>query len=88
MRRGVGLGRAMLGRGTRFADALGYDPLWLTTFRGLDAACRLHEAAGFALTYEADVDQWQGGVREQTFQRRRPHGAPTALDSQGGTTGT
>jgi GNAT superfamily N-acetyltransferase len=66
---GRGLGRQLLSRALAFCDGRGYDPVWLTTFRGLDAARRLYEGAGFRLVAESTVDQWQGGVTEQRFER-------------------
>jgi GNAT superfamily N-acetyltransferase len=69
--RGAGLGRTLFNRAFAFCDARGYDAIYLTTFAGLDAAKHLYEGAGFSLVSENDVDQWQGGVREQRFERRR-----------------
>lgn len=68
--RGGGLGRVLMSRAMRFCEERGYDPVWLTTFSGLDAARRLYEAAGFRLAGESEEDQWRGGVREQRFERR------------------
>ncbi len=69
--RGTGLGKKLLCRAVEFADDRGYDHIWLTTFAGLDAARALYEKAGFRLMSEQADDQWQGGVREQRFERRR-----------------
>ena len=68
--RGHGLGRGLLGRAVKFCDDRGYGLVYLTTFAGLDAARHLYEAFGFELVAESDVDQWQGGVTEQRFERR------------------
>ncbi len=67
--RGSGLGRRLLGRALDHADALGFD-VYLTTFDGLGPARRLYEQAGFVLVAENGDDRWQGGVREQRFERR------------------
>lgn len=69
---GRGLGKMLLERAMRFCDDQGQQSVWLTTFAGLDAARGLYERHGFRLVEESDVDQWQGGVREQLFERRRP----------------
>ena len=70
--RGTGLGRKLLERAIAFADGRGYETVYLTTFAGLEAARHLYEATGFRLVMEAGDDQWQGGVREQRFERTRP----------------
>ncbi|MER2534267.1 MAG: GNAT family N-acetyltransferase [Rhizobiaceae bacterium] len=67
--RGTGLGAALMGRAMHFCDAQGVRRVWLTTFRGLDAARRLYERHGFRLAGERAEDQWQGGVVEQRFVR-------------------
>jgi GNAT superfamily N-acetyltransferase len=72
---GKGLGADLLGRALNFCDELGYERVWLTTFAGLDAARGLYERHGFALTGEAETDQWGGDVREQVFERRLPPAA-------------
>ncbi|MQX35981.1 GNAT family N-acetyltransferase [Roseospira navarrensis] len=68
---GMGLGRALLRRATGFADAMGYPMCYLTTFPGLSAARHLYESAGFRLVATSTVDQWDGGVQEQRFERLR-----------------
>lgn len=69
LERGSGLGKELMARATHHADRVGAGPVWLTTFAGLDAARALYERYGFKLSSESDVDQWQGGVREQFFKR-------------------
>ncbi|MEO3389185.1 GNAT family N-acetyltransferase [Mesorhizobium sp. CAU 1741] len=67
--RGTGLGRRLLMRALAHADAQGFAGTYLTTFAGLSAARHLYESCGFTLVAQADIDQWQGGVREQRFER-------------------
>ncbi len=67
--RGTGLGRALMTRAVQFCDQRGYERIYLTTFAGLEAARHLYESFGFVLVSETAVDQWQGGVREQRFER-------------------
>lgn len=69
---GKGLGADLLGRALSFCDGRGYARIWLTTFAGLDAARSLYERHGFVLSREDEIDQWSGGVREQTFERLMP----------------
>lgn len=69
---GKGLGAQLLGRALGFCDGRGYQRVWLTTFKGLDAALSLYGRHGFSLTAEAEEDQWSGSVREQIFERAMP----------------
>lgn len=68
--RGMGVGRALLDRALSFADTH-YRETYLWTFKGLDAARHLYEAAGFSLTKESEGRQWGNVVVEQRFLRRR-----------------
>ncbi|WP_290998858.1 GNAT family N-acetyltransferase [Hoeflea sp.] len=76
--RGAGLGKQLLARAIHHADSVSAGPVWLTTFAGLDAARALYESFGFRLQAESDADQWQGGVREQSFLRPGPSPASPA----------
>ena len=69
--RGGGIGRRLLATALGFADAAGFAETRLWTFRGLDAARRLYEATGFALTEERPGAQWGSTVLEQRFTRYR-----------------
>ncbi|CAO3404370.1 GNAT family N-acetyltransferase [Azospirillum palustre] len=71
-RRGGGLGRRLLDEALAFADRTGFAETRLWTFRGLDAARRLYEAAGFVLADESPGSQWGTEVTEQSFIRPRP----------------
>jgi DNA-binding MarR family transcriptional regulator/GNAT superfamily N-acetyltransferase len=68
--RGSGAGRRLLHEAIAFCDRAGFAATQLWTFRGLDAARRLYESAGFELTHEAPGDQWGTQVVEQQFTRR------------------
>ncbi|WP_082109120.1 MarR family winged helix-turn-helix transcriptional regulator [Azospirillum thiophilum] len=70
-RRGGGLGRRLLDEAMGFVDRSGFNETRLWTFRGLDAARRLYEAAGFALADERPGSQWGTEVTEQCFVRPR-----------------
>jgi GNAT superfamily N-acetyltransferase len=67
--RGMGVGRVLLERAMAFVDAH-YDETYLWTFKGLDAARHLYEAAGFTLAEESEGRQWGSVVVEQRFVRR------------------
>lgn len=73
--RGGGIGRRLLAEAVAFCDRRGFDETRLWTFRGLDAARRLYEQAGFALVQETPGRQWGAEVMEQRFHRRRPGSA-------------
>ncbi|MBI5843501.1 MAG: GNAT family N-acetyltransferase [Deltaproteobacteria bacterium] len=71
---GRGLGRELLKEAVSFCDRAGHDKMFLMTFRGLDAARRLYEKAGFTLAEEEAVGQWGNEIIEQKFTRLRPKG--------------
>lgn len=70
--RGGGVGRQLLREAVAFCDGFGFEAIELATFKGLDAARRLYEAEGFALTHEEQGSQWGSVVTEQQFTRLRP----------------
>lgn len=70
--RGSGTGKRLLDAALAFCDARGFDEVQLWTFRGLDAARKLYEAAGFRLAEEWLGDQWGQVLTEQRFVRTRP----------------
>lgn len=74
--RGAGIGRRLLDAALAFCDGHDFRDTQLWTFRGLDAARRLYEAAGFALAEEIAGRQWGEDVIEQRFVRpgRTPAG--------------
>lgn len=69
--RGRGVGRRLLDAALAFCDASGFESVYLWTFRGLDAARRLYESAGFECLQEQPGEQWGAEVFEQRFVRRR-----------------
>jgi DNA-binding MarR family transcriptional regulator/GNAT superfamily N-acetyltransferase len=68
--RGSGTGRRLLEAGLRFCDDRGFPEVHLWTFKGLDAARKLYEAAGFTLSEEWSGDQWGQALTEQRFVRK------------------
>lgn len=71
--RGTGIGRKLLTEAMAFCDAREFDAVQLWTFSGLNAARRLYESFGFALSEEWQGDQWGMTMTEQQFTR--PSGA-------------
>ncbi|WP_235035424.1 helix-turn-helix domain-containing GNAT family N-acetyltransferase [Roseomonas sp. 18066] len=71
--RGAGTGQRLLAEALAFVDAQGFSETRLWTLRGLEAARRLYEAAGFSLAEEFQGDQWGRMVTEQVWVRT---GAP------------
>ena len=70
--RGGGVGHKLLSAAMAFCDAQDFTETHLWTFRGLDAARRLYEAAGFELAEQRPGCQWGKKVMEQRFVRKRP----------------
>jgi len=77
---GRGIGTALLDAALAQVDHLGIAETRLWTFKGLDAARRLYEKAGFVLSEERAGRQWGPEVLEQQFVRnvRRAGAAPAA----------
>lgn len=69
--RGKGIGRTLIEKALDFCDHFGFTETQLWTFKGLDAARKLYESAGFALVHEKDSQQWGSPVTEQQFIRAR-----------------
>lgn len=71
--RAEGIGRKLLSEALAFCDKQGFNATQLWTFKGLDAARRLYESAGFILAKEEEGGQWGRIVTEQQFTRSLPH---------------
>ena len=67
---GKGVGRKLLGRAIEWADEKGLEEVELWTFKGLDAARKLYDGAGFALVEEMMGEKWGKEVMVQHFVRR------------------
>lgn len=68
--RGSGTGKRLLEAAVRFCDDRGFTEVHLWTFRGLEAARKLYEVAGFKLVEEWSGDQWGQALTEQRFVRK------------------
>ncbi len=69
--RGSGMGRRLPGEAVAFCDRQGFDTCERWTFKGLDAARKLHESFGQVRVMEEVGDQWGRRVTEQRFSRKR-----------------
>ncbi len=80
--RGCGVGKRMLEQATKWSDEKGYEELHLWTFKGLNAARKLYEKAGFELRDEVERKMWEKKeLLVQHFVRLGGDGAmSTALD--------
>ncbi|MFZ6732296.1 bifunctional helix-turn-helix transcriptional regulator/GNAT family N-acetyltransferase [Undibacterium sp. Ji42W] len=67
--RGSGIGRRLLSEAVSFCDQRQFSEIQLWTFKGLDAARRLYEQAGFIMLEERPGQQWGEEVIEQRFAR-------------------
>lgn len=70
--RGSGIGRRLLKEAVSFCEQQQFSEIQLWTFKGLDAARRLYEEAGFMLREELSGRQWGEEVVEQRFSRPCP----------------
>lgn len=66
--RGRGFGKRLLTEALAFARATGLRSVYLTTFRGLDAAASLYARAGFVVTDEREGRTWGRTVVEQRLE--------------------
>jgi DNA-binding MarR family transcriptional regulator/GNAT superfamily N-acetyltransferase len=67
--RGSGTGRRLLDAAMAFCDEQGFEETHLWTFKGLEAARKLYEDAGFRVAEEWSGDQWGQVLTEQRFVR-------------------
>lgn len=65
---GHGHGRALLDHAMNFARDSGLTWIYLTTFRGLDAAARLYQGVGFQVVDERSGRTWGRDVIEQRWE--------------------
>ena len=68
--RGKGIGGRLIGLAMDFCRQKNYDHVYLHTFKGLEAARRLYESAGFKLMETRSGDQWGTRVDEQRYEAR------------------
>ena len=66
--RGQGVGKRLLAEAVGFARKAGFAGIYLTTFRGLEAAAALYAAAGFRVVAEEMGESWGREVVEQRME--------------------
>lgn len=66
---GLGIGDMLMDAAVSFCRQSHATNLFLTTFKGLDAARHLYEKWGFSLTHEQEEKTWGTVVTEQRFDR-------------------
>lgn len=69
--RGTGAGRTLITNAMSFVQKMSFSGVFLSTFKGLDAARYLYEANGFSLSEEKENSTWGKSVLEQRFDWRR-----------------
>lgn len=70
--RGAGVGKILLREAVHFCEQQKFEVIHLWTFKGLDAARKLYEDAGFFLAEEYLGEQWGSRIVEQRFERIVP----------------
>ncbi len=68
--RGRGIGRCLLAAAIAFCEANTFPEIRLETFKGLNAARRLYDEAGFAVVHEERGTKWGAEVTEQTLAKQ------------------
>jgi len=63
-----GIGKALIGKAVAFCKQKRFPKVYLWTFKGLESARRVYEAANFRLCEENDVFQWGRNIREQKYE--------------------
>jgi GNAT superfamily N-acetyltransferase len=65
---GSGIGKELIARAIEFCRQKRFPKVYLWTFKGLESARRVYEAAGFQLCQESDVFQWGQNIKEQKYE--------------------
>ena len=68
--KGLGAGKKLIIDAMNFVKKRGIPRVFLTTFKGLDAARHLYEERGFKLVEEHLASTWGHSVKEQLFEWR------------------
>lgn len=63
-----GIGRKLMTRAVEFCKQKRYPKVFLWTFKGLESARRVYEAANFKLCEESEVIQWGQNIEEQKYE--------------------
>ena len=68
--RGKKIGGRLFSDALQFIRDTGYKGVYLTTFKGLEAAQHLYVSTGFQLTHEEEGESWGTKVTEQRYELR------------------
>ena len=68
---GRGIGHQLMQSAINFCDSVGFERVYLTTVKGLDAAHHLYVAYGFKIVHEAIDTSWGMEMHEQEWERLR-----------------
>jgi len=69
---GGGIGKELIRRAIEFCKQKRFPKVYLWTFKGLESARRVYEAADFQLCQESDVFQWGQNIKEQKYELELP----------------
>jgi len=67
-----GIGKNLIAQAIAFCKQKDFPKVYLWTFKGLEAARRLYETAGFKLCDESQVAQWGQTIIEQKYELQLP----------------
>ena len=63
-----GIGNTLIGKAVSFCKDKRFPRIYLWTFKGLESARKVYEAANFRLCEENDVFQWGQDIKEQKYE--------------------
>ena len=67
-----GIGKELIRKAVEFCKQKRYPKVYLWTFKGLESASRVYEAADFRLCEKSDVFQWGQNIQEQKYELELP----------------
>lgn len=67
-----GIGKNLIAQAIAFCKQKDFPKVYLWTFKGLEAARRLYETAGFKLCDESQIVQWGQTIKEQKYELQLP----------------
>jgi len=68
----IGIGKSLIRKAVEFCKKKRYPKVYLWTFKGLESARRVYEAADFRLCEESDIFQWGQNIKEQKYELALP----------------
>jgi len=67
-----GIGKSLIKKAVEFCEKKRYPKVYLWTFKGLESARRIYEAADFRQCEESDVFRWGQNIKEQKYELALP----------------